>query len=202
MGAKRNTGIAVERPDQLRVLRSPLRQEIVDLLVGGGPRSVAELAETLGRPADGLYYHVRRLQRVGLLVSLSRSRAGRRTGEVVDVAARPVALAERAHVASHRAAVGRIVASMLRLTERQYAEALRRRGRARHRGPREEWAARVTGWLTAAERDELMRALARLNAAVQSRSRDGRRRLHAFTFVVAPIDARARRRTARQGRRP
>src|SRR5262245_46892405 len=45
----------VSRADQLRALRSPLRQEIIDAVAASGPRSVAELAEILGRPADALY---------------------------------------------------------------------------------------------------------------------------------------------------
>lgn len=197
MAAGRGRAYVVERADQLRVLRSPLRQEIVDALVASGPRSVAELAGILGRPADALYYHVRRLQRVGLLVTSGRRRSGARTEEIVDAVGRPVALPRGRLGARHRDAIQSIVASMLRLTTRQHAAALRRGSPAGR--SREAWAARVSGWLSPAERDALMHALKRLSDAFQRRRRNGRRRLHALTFVVAPLDDAARRTRRRRG---
>src|SRR5262245_3812210 len=177
----------VSRADQLRALRSPLRQEIIDAVAASGPRSVAELAEILGRPADALYYHVRRLQRVGLLVTSGTRRTPGRMKEVVDLPGHPVSLPERTHQPSHRKAVEKIVATMLRLTARQYLSALRRETVPRAPGRRVEWASRVSGWLTAAERDRLMRALGELNDMFQSHKRDPRRRLHAFTFAITPV---------------
>ncbi len=184
----------VRRPDQLRALRSPVRQEVVDLVVAGGPRSVAELARALGRPADALYYHVRRLQRVGLLVPAGLRRRGARGEEVVDVPGRPVKLDERLRSARQRPAVEKIVATMLRLTARQHAAALRRRTAPAIDGRRNEWASRVSGWLAPEELQRFMRALDRQNRVILSRPRGGSRRLVAFTFVVAPLTAASARR--------
>jgi DNA-binding transcriptional ArsR family regulator len=64
---------------QMRALAAPTRQEIVDVLPGMGTVSVAELATALGRPADSLYYHLRILNRVGLVRSAGSHRLnGRR----------------------------------------------------------------------------------------------------------------------------
>ena len=53
----------------IAALGSPVRQEIIDTVeLLGGKATIAELAAQLGRPADGLYYHVRRLVAVGLLI--------------------------------------------------------------------------------------------------------------------------------------
>ena len=190
----------VQRADQLRALRSPLRQEIVDTVVSKGPTSVAKLAQILGRAPDSLYYHVRLLQRVELLVSAERRHTGVRFEEVVDVPGRPVSLATRSHVPTHRRAVQEIVSSLLRLTARQHAAALRRGEGSKPRRPRTEWAARVTGWLSATEVAGLMRTLERMSRVVQRRKRGDRRRLYALTFVAAPIDESApRRRQSRRG---
>ena len=45
----------VSRLDQMRVLASPVRQEMLDALTRMGAVSLAELGAVLGRPADGLY---------------------------------------------------------------------------------------------------------------------------------------------------
>ncbi len=61
---------AVRDPDHVRLLSSPVRQEVVDTLAAlGGQASIAAMAEHLGRPADGLYYHMRALVESGLVTS-------------------------------------------------------------------------------------------------------------------------------------
>src|SRR5215831_10287962 len=62
---------------ELRALVSPARQEIIDLLARMGDTTIAELAAGLGRPADGLYYHVRALQRAGLILEVDGRVEGR-----------------------------------------------------------------------------------------------------------------------------
>jgi DNA-binding transcriptional ArsR family regulator len=63
---------------QLKALASPVRQEVVDLLARTGPVPATELARLTGRPTDGLYYHLRRLQRAGLIAEAgTRLRGGR-----------------------------------------------------------------------------------------------------------------------------
>src|SRR5512143_3008332 len=67
--AYRRTGSGViEQGAALDALISPVRQEIVDTIESiGGDVAVADIAAQLGRPADGLYYHLRRLVNAGVL---------------------------------------------------------------------------------------------------------------------------------------
>ena len=66
---------AIRDPGRIAVLASPVRQEIVDTLAMlGGEASVAALAEQLGRPADGLYYHLRLLEQHELIVEAVNGR--------------------------------------------------------------------------------------------------------------------------------
>ncbi|HSE63623.1 MAG TPA: helix-turn-helix domain-containing protein, partial [Thermoanaerobaculia bacterium] len=105
----------ISEPAQLQVLASPLRQEILDLLARTGDAQVSEIAALLGRPADSLYYHLRELTRVGLVVS-SRARANGRRGEMLFRAAhREPTLRHDVSARGNTPAVASIVGSMLRL---------------------------------------------------------------------------------------
>jgi DNA-binding transcriptional ArsR family regulator len=64
----RTRAAAIEDADEIALLASPTRIEIVDTLEAlGSAVTVAELAAALGRPADGLYYHLRQLSDGGLI---------------------------------------------------------------------------------------------------------------------------------------
>ena len=61
--------------DQIETLSSPARQGILSSVETYGPCSISEIADNLGRPADSLYYHIRKMTRVGLLVDRGSRRA-------------------------------------------------------------------------------------------------------------------------------
>src|SRR5689334_14748625 len=57
----------ITRAPQPPAPASPGRQEILDVLARTGPAAAAEIGRLLGRAPDGLYYHLRSLERVGLV---------------------------------------------------------------------------------------------------------------------------------------
>src|SRR3954463_6659873 len=69
-------GLPIADARQIRALASPIRQDILDAVTAIGPCSVAQLAVALGKPADGLYYHIRRLLDVGLLMEVAADGGG------------------------------------------------------------------------------------------------------------------------------
>src|SRR5689334_13072601 len=73
----------VSRLDQLSALASPARVDLIEALTRLGTASLAELAAALGRPADGLYYHVRALEKVGLVAAAGTRRVGGRSERLV-----------------------------------------------------------------------------------------------------------------------
>ena len=78
---------AVTDPAQRKALASPLRQEILGRWTDGEPRTVADIAAVMGRPATAIYYHMHQLEKVGLLI-----RAGSRPGPKRDeILYKPVA---------------------------------------------------------------------------------------------------------------
>lgn len=186
---------AISEPAQLRVLASPLRQEILDLLARTGDAQVSEIASLLGRPADSLYYHLRELERVGLVVS-SRARSNGSRGEMLFRAAhREPTLLHDASPRGNTRAVASIVASMLRLGIRDFRNASASDGVCTQGPGRELWALRVTGWLDAEQIAGINRRIRSLKDAVaRPRSRG---KLYAITILLTPLTHRARRKRRR-----
>ena len=108
----------IERRDQIAALESPVRQEVVDTIQATGPCSALEIAELMGRPADALYYHIRRLVAVGLLVPLEIRRRGRRDETVYDLAGHPLVLRYPTHRDPLTHPLTRLARSLLRTADR------------------------------------------------------------------------------------
>lgn len=90
-------------------------------------------------------------------------------------------------------AVRAVVASMLRMSERDFADAYG--PDAVTGGPqRNLWAARVKAWLSSDDLRQVNRLLDELTAIFERGGEPGRDRLHAVTFVIAPLAARSVRR--------
>ena len=168
----------------ITALASPVRQEIVDTVEAlGGGATIAELAAELGRPADGLYYHVRRLVTAGLLV-------GSGTPEVYRTPARGL----RLDYARDAAAVRRVIAAMLRIARRDFDAGFAQVGVAVSGRRRSLWAGRTKGWVGAAELAEINALIARIEQILRRPRRRGADRLASWCFVLAPIAARPARR--------
>ena len=64
---------------QIRALSGPAQNQIVGTLERVGPSTATELSVQLGIPAESLYYHLRRLKEVGVLVEAGRRSPGARS---------------------------------------------------------------------------------------------------------------------------
>ena len=202
MAHRRARSGVIEQGAALDALISPVRQEIVDTIESiGGDVAVADIAAQLGRPADGLYYHVRRLVDAGVL------REGADPGDDRGRRYRTVAApGKRLRVkygrgaASDPDAVARLVAGLLRTAERDFAKAVRGGAATGSGEQRDLWASRIKGWVGAAELREINRLLARLFKLFQHPRGEHRDRLVALAWILAPIDDKPLRR-AGVGRR-
>ena len=198
-----NRPYRIEQLRQIRAVASPARQDLVDAVASDGPCTIAELAERVGRPADALYHHVRRLVATGLLVEESVRRAAGRPAVRLTVPGRPMMIAYDQLARGNVAASNDVVATMLRSARRSFARALAAPG-VRTWGPRRNlWGARAQGWLTPQDVETANALLTRLVAVflrAKSTKRNGSA-LHEFTFVLAParvVTRGARRRTRRR----
>lgn len=196
-GNRRARG-AVESAEEIEVLASPTRIELIDTLEAlGGDASVAELASHLGRPADGLYYHLRQLAAAGLVIEETTAEGKRyhpRTrGEGLRLRYRPGATA-------NAKAVGGVAASVLRIAGRDFKGALADPD-TRVEGPlRELWAARGKGWVGPTELAEINRLLTRLTMLLRRPRSASRDRLIVLSWILAPVDAKPARRAQRATR--
>lgn len=179
----------ISRPDQIAALASPIRQEILDALAGMPGSSVASIADALGRPADSLYYHLRALARVGLVVPAGRGRA--RSEALYRTIAPNLRLAYDPASPVNAARVETAVASMMRLATRDFRRAFR--PGVAVSGPRRElWAARSTGWLSRADLARVNALLRKVSAVLRSSRRRPGNRFAAVTFTLVPLETRAR----------
>lgn len=175
----------IERRDQLVALESAVRQEILDTLQAAGPRSAAGIAALMGRPADALYYHLRRLRAVGLLKATQRAGAGGRRETVYDLVGHPLVLRLPT---DRRAAhpLPRLVRSMVATAERDFRAAVGTAGAVSSGPGRTLWAGRRHAWLTERDLHRVNRLVDDL-VAIMTRARDpGRGQLCTLTLLLAP----------------
>jgi predicted transcriptional regulator len=180
---------------ELAALTAAARQEIIDVLEQMGTVSVAELAKALGRAPDALYFHLHALTRAGLVRNAgSRSRGGR-TEALYCTTAPELKLQYEPENEANRNAVSSIVASMLRLTMRDFRRSFRP-GNVCVSGPgRELWAARKVGRPSRTQLSALNTGIAGLLHGLAAKGAPNGR-LYAVTVVLTPIDHRG---TGRKG---
>ena len=180
---------------QLAALRAAARQEIVDVLERLGSVSVAELAAAVGRPADALYFHLRALSRAGLVRTAGLRSRGGRSEALYCTTAPELMLQYEPENKANRSAVTAIVASMLRLTMRDFRDSFRPGNVCVSGAGRELWAARKVGRLASQQLGALNTGIAALLERLAAKSTQ-KGRLYAVTVVLTPIDHRG---TGRKG---
>ncbi len=179
--------LRITDPARSRVLASPLRIELLELLIRQGPSTVAELAAALGRAPDSLYYHLRKLERLGFLTVVRRRVAGRRPEAVFEAVADQIEVecdpTSEAAIRIEEQSLG----ALLRLTERNYSRALRS-GEAHPRGrARDLLATRIRVNLDAAGRAELNRRIDELLDFLREASEPEHGPALGLTLVLSPI---------------
>jgi hypothetical protein len=176
----------IDQPAAIRLLASPLRQAMMDAVASEGPLSVADLSRRLRRPADRLYYHVKRLVAAELLLPLGGDAS--RSEARFDVPGRPMYIRYQPGSSSNRRAVVRMADGMLRAARRDFA--LGFRAGVEGEGPgRRLWVSRVEGHLTHGQLvrlNELLAAALELVLAGRNVG-DPTVRGHQLTWVSSPI---------------
>lgn len=172
-----------------RLLASPVRVEIVGLLQTHGPSSIRELASHLGRPADGLYHHVRLLLKAQLLREEEKRAVGKRQEAVYALEAPRVGGRDSGQPGD-RAGLVAAARTALRLADREFAAAIAacpaRASLANLRLSRQ----RV--WLSDEALEKARRLIGRLEELLARENRKREGRLHVVTTVLVPLVKRRR----------
>lgn len=187
MKHKRKSSARIQTTAQLRAVVSPVSIEIIEALQAGGPASVSELGPRVGRRANSLHYHVRRLSRVGLIRKVDARRSGARTEAVYDVIADCFTGQTAPKCPLHRKLTNNAVASLLRLTARDFSRAAGSRAKAVQGSYRNLLADRHKAWLTPSELAKVNRHLDALDKLFANNQEPGRGRLCALTMILTPL---------------
>ena len=177
---------------QIRAVASPVRAAVIDVLEVIGPATIVQVAAALGYPPDGLYYHLRVLERIGLVL---RTTPEQDTGAAkFDLPGRPATLRYRLDDRQQARAMAKVVATMVRSAERGFRRAFAP-GRAAVAGAQRNLrAGRRTAWLTDDELRVLNGYVERIHALFgRGRPQRPGARLHEFTYVLAPAVGNGRR---------
>ncbi len=116
---------------QMEALASPIRHQIHLAMEMLGPCSVNELAERMGRVPETLYYHVRRLEKVGILVKVGTRDAGTREEAIYQLKAKRLRVDPRQTSPRFLKAMAKGCGSLLRFAQRSFERALEVRAERR-----------------------------------------------------------------------
>jgi DNA-binding PadR family transcriptional regulator len=186
---KRAPLVVIDDEAQLNSLASTVRLDLVDILQALGEASVPELAVQLGRPADGLYYHLRALADAGLVKTVGEQRKGRAAEAVyaVQPSDRRLAISHRPKSRRAQEAVQKIVHLMLLAAEREYRDASEDPDCVVEGNGRELWPSRAVGWLSRKELVRVNSLLTELNSLISTQRSGSDQKLYALQFSLAPL---------------
>lgn len=194
---------SIASPAQIRLLSSPVRQELVDTLAAlGGEADVAALAEQMGRPADGLYYHVRALVAGGLVEAIAGNDGAERRYRLAGLGDGPLRLAYDLGPDGNAAELGIFARALLQVAGHDFETGLTSGTAIVDGEHRDLWIARNKGWLSAADLAEVNALLERLSALSSQPKTSDRDKLVSLIFALAPIDPRPKRRESGHAARP
>lgn len=180
----------------MEALASPLRMEIIGALRTHGPTSIRELAVQLDRPADGLYHHVRTLQKAGIVVEREHRRVGRRMEAVYELTAERIAGRLDPNSPQSKAGAIRAGAAAVRLASREYKTAIETDSLTLTKGVPNIRVSRHKIWLTQDGLARLHRLFGQIERLLLKENEQKRGQPHSLTIVLAPC---IKRRTFRHG---
>lgn len=189
MPTPRNAIVWIKDPAQIRALESPMRQEIVDAITALGPCSITELAAYLGRAADSLYFHVKKLVKVRLVKEIEKRKEGRHEWAIYAMPGRSARLV---YSTAMKKSIRKVVAGALRLSLREFNLALAEKN-PRFTGPlRTLWGGRGKGWLNETELAEVNQLLEQLFQILCRNEPGADRQVYSLGWVFAPAQVRPR----------
>jgi predicted transcriptional regulator len=181
----------IDDPAQIKALQSPMRQEIIDALTALGPSSIQAIGEHLGRAADSLYFHVKKLVKVKLVQCLEKRKNGRHEWAIYAVPGRVARIVYQPKVAK---SIKKVVAGAMRLSLREFQQSIVSDAACYTGSQRNVWGGRVKGWLSPEELAEVNRLLEQLLSVFHQHKQtpEASRQVYSMAWVFAPVPARSR----------
>ncbi len=187
---KRATGSDVYRVRdraQLRALASPVRQQVLQALGAIEPCTAKELAAHLGRKPVSLYYHLRALQEVGLVVEQERRPTARRSEAVYRAVAKKLRVEAEKPRGATLQSLKKLGGGILRRALRLHDAALDA-GEVGGGDDRRHVLGQKTVRLSPAGRRRVNRKIRELLDLIDEEHGRGRGEFHTLTVHLAPDD--------------
>ncbi len=186
IAAKKPRTTVVKDAAAIRTLASPLRMEIIQAFANENERlTVGEIARRVAKPRGSLYYHVRQLARIGVLVEVDTKLVGRRPEAVYKVAAERLTINTDPSSRSGRDAATRLVLSMLRQAGREFETALATGLLDARKGAQVGFRQRVR--LTDADAERVEALFSRIQDICRAAGAKEKGRAYAVTGLVVPL---------------
>lgn len=180
----------IEDAAQIRALESPMRQELVDALTTLGPSSISDLATYLGRHADSLYFHIRKLVKVKLVVVVEQRKVGRHEFAIYAVPGKMARLVYRPAVLR---SIRKVVAGAVRLSVREFQRAILQPSEVMQGPGRALWGGRLKGWMSPAQLAEVNRLLDQIHQILNQDGPGPDRRVYSLGWVLTPAQVKERK---------
>ena len=152
-------------------------------LEGRQPITITELGRRLGRPADGLYHHMRALQRAGVATCETLPSRGGRPATAWRLSMKSVNVPSESVSGPRATQAERIARAIVQASLRDYRRALRE---SATRGTPRPAAGRTSVWLDERERRLVHREMVRLFERLRANEPHPGRTRHVLTYVFAP----------------
>lgn len=180
----------VQTKTQWAALSSVVRVEMIQCLRVAGPCSIRELADVMRRQIQPLYFHLRKLERAGLVKQTGIRKARRQNEALYDLVAQRFHYIVDARSGRNVKEFKVVLQAMLRACAKQTLAAVS--AGVDFESPLIE-VGRRAGWLTESQARQVARLIGAALKIVQSSRRTPTSRLHAMTAVFLPIPERGAR---------
>lgn len=146
----------MDRPKQIDVLASSMRNDLLDRLVALGPTSVRELASALNLRPTALYHHLKLLEDAGLITAVRTDQARGRPAQLYQAVGKQVRFAHAFYTKrSNRESVMRVTAAVARQAVKDYRASLDSGSANLDGAARDSWMYRLVSAPSPARRAEI-----------------------------------------------
>ncbi len=179
--------ILVSKVPQMEALTSPVRHQIHLVMEMLGACSVNELAERMGRVPETLYYHVRRLEKVGILEQVGSRIVSGREEAMYQLKGKRLRIDPNQSSPRFIKARAKGCGALLRFAQRAFVRAIERKSK-RPLLPRHGLRiGQVTVRLSAANLAKLNERLDSLEDFLAETDEPGGKNMYVITFATAPM---------------
>ena len=184
------SGYAIKDLEQIRALNSAVRSEIIDIVELSGVSTIKQISALIGRSPHSLYFHVKILVTVGLLIETGVIKNGKQKEIQYDVPDRPMNLTYDLTIPDMNSAVQGVVDGILSMISRDFKKALEAKAIQKFDMRHNVMHTRAISWLSAEQVQELQRTMYDTISSFKSEGENKnlqKKNLYALSVHLVPL---------------